>query len=521
MLPQADILLPEQVPITVGTMIRTKPPQRERVKQALLNPLTIQRNLNNKRFYHFFRYFWDEVSTTSLQDNWHIEYLCDELQKVVERVAAGKPKLYDLIINVPPGTTKTTIVNIMLNAWAWTKYFKLKFASASYSSSLSMEVSDKVRDLLDSDKFREMYPELMIRVDKDTKSNFQVIRKLRTNKGKAYSIKNGGSRYTTSVGGTLTGFHGDLLLVDDPINPKQAMSETMLKTVNNWLDQTLSTRLIDKKVSVMILIMQRLNQDDPTGHILKQGTPVKHICLPGEIVNYEKVLKPAYLKINYKNGLLDPNRLPFLVLENMRKKLGQYGYAGQIGQNPVPLTGGMFKVDMFQYITHPFAEVNYVQTVRYWDKAGTKDGGAYTVGVKMSKLRNGKFIVEDVKRGQWSTGERERIIRATAEADGVHVEIWIEQEPGSGGKESAENTIRNLAGFRVYAERPSGDKVYRADPYSVQVEVGNVYLMQAPWNKDYIDELKYFPNGTYKDQVDASSGAFHALVRKKQVRRIR
>jgi predicted phage terminase large subunit-like protein len=100
------------------------------------------------------------------------------------------------------------------------------------------------------------------------------------------------------------------------------------------------------------------------------------------------------------------------------------------------------------------------------------------------------------------------------------VEVWVEQEPGSGGKESAEGTIRNLAGFRVYAEHPTGDKVHRADPYSVQVNVGAFQILTAMWNRDFIEEHRFFPFSTYKDQVDASSGAFNKLVGKKFVRRI-
>jgi predicted phage terminase large subunit-like protein len=138
----------------------------------------------------------------------------------------------------------------------------------------------------------------------------------------------------------------------------------------------------------------------------------------------------------------------------------------------------------------------------------------------MTRLKNGMFLVDDVKRGQWGSAERERIIRQTAEADGKKVFIVVEQEPGSGGKESAENTIRNLAGWMVQAERPTGDKTLRADPFSVQVNNGNVLLRTAVWNKSYMDEFELFPNSSYKDQVDASSGAFNFLIKKKRVRRI-
>jgi len=127
-------------------------------------------------------------------------------------------------------------------------------------------------------------------------------------------------------------------------------------------------------------------------------------------------------------------------------------------------------------------------------------------------------LVSDVKRGRWSSDQRERIIRETAEADGHGTMIYFEQEPGSGGKESAEATARNLAGYSAYADRPTGDKVYRADPYSVQVNNGNVLLLNAAWNQDFIEEHRFFPYGTYKDQVDSGGGSFNKLAAKRQAR---
>jgi predicted phage terminase large subunit-like protein len=180
----------------------------------------------------------------------------------------------------------------------------------------------------------------------------------------------------------------------------------------------------------------------------------------------------------------------------------------------------MFKVDHFNMMTSypPLNEVLF--SVRYWDKAASPEEGAFTVGVKMSKLTRNRWLVEDVKRGRWGSHERERIIKETAFADGTDVIIWVEQEPGSGGKESAEDTIRNLPGFVCRAERPTGDKIYRADPYSVQVNVGSVSLMLAFWNREFIEEHRFFPFSTYKDQVDAAGGAFNKLVTKKECSRI-
>ena len=177
---------------------------------------------------------------------------------------------------------------------------------------------------------------------------------------------------------------------------------------------------------------------------------------------------------------------------------------------------------MFKINRLPIVETVRVQdikkTIRYWDKAATEDDGAYTAGVKMSKLADKSFLIHNVVRGQWSAEVRERMIRKTAEADGKDVRVYLEQEPGSGGKESVEASIKNLVGFAAYADRPTGDKIRRADPYSVQVNISNVSLLRGDWTQAYKEELEIFPFGTYKDQVDASSAAFNILAAKKDVR---
>jgi len=141
----------------------------------------------------------------------------------------------------------------------------------------------------------------------------------------------------------------------------------------------------------------------------------------------------------------------------------------------------------------------------------------------MSKLSSGKYVIWDVVKGHWSTENREAVIKSTSDADATErpTRIGIEQEPGSGGKESAESTIRNLAGHAVYADPPTGDKVFRADPFSVQVNNGNVILIKGDWIHDFKEEMALFPVSTYKDQIDAAAGAFSMLKGKRQVRSLR
>jgi predicted phage terminase large subunit-like protein len=155
--------------------------------------------------------------------------------------------------------------------------------------------------------------------------------------------------------------------------------------------------------------------------------------------------------------------------------------------------------------------------VRYWDRAATTGAGDWTVGALIGEAE-GVFYLADVVRGQWGSGERERVIRQVADADGSQVEIHLEQEPGSSGKDSVESTIRALAGFTVRPDKVTGNKLERAQPLAAQAEVGNVKLVRGSWNETFLQELHAFPTkGVPDDQVDAASGAFNALKRRREL----
>lgn len=159
---------------------------------------------------------------------------------------------------------------------------------------------------------------------------------------------------------------------------------------------------------------------------------------------------------------------------------------------------------------------NVIRRVRYWDKAGTEkrstNDPAFTCGCLMSLLKSGRPVIEDIVRGQWESGPREARIRQVAEMDGKDVTVVVEQEPGSGGKESAQNTIRNLLGFNVKVDRVTGSKEKRAEPLATQVYHGNVSAVKGEYLPDFLKELRFFPVGKFKDQVDAASGAFNHLA---------
>jgi len=494
--------------------------QLRQIKSFLNNPNALLSDKCLRSFFSFVVEFWDVVVNDTPIFNWHIPYICGEMTKMVNRVSKMQPSLYDLVINIPPGSTKSLLTTVFFPAWCWAKWPHLKFIKTSYSSTLSLEHAEACRDVVKSDKYQTLFPYIRIKRDKDKKSNFKI--QYQDQETKIW--KNGGNLFSTSVEGTLTGFHGHFLLVDDPIDPFKAYSKSQLENVNRWLEQVLPTRKVEKSVVPTVMIMQRVDEYDPSWALLelkKQGYPVKLICLPGiakktadkQNVHPEEVRK----YYNKQNGYLDPIRLNDKALNDLELKLGQYGYLSQVQQNPKSAGKGMFKsgkVNIVDLETFNLAP-KLIRIVRYWDKAGTQDGGKFTAGVKMGALKGGKFIILDVVRGQWGSSRREAKIDETALDDSNQVLIKIEQEPGSGGKESAEatrNRLRNM-GMKVKTDRPTGDKIYRADPWSVVWNRGDVYLVEADWNDDYLDEHKRFPGGTrtLKDQVDASSGAYAEL----------
>jgi len=456
----------------------------------------IRASIYKESFYEFMRGMWSEVIPETPVWNWHIKFLCDELQIVAERIFRNEPKKYDLIINVPPGSTKSTICSVMFPSWVWTRMPSFRSMCASYSFHLANDLSRKSRDVTKSDLYQRLFPEITIRSDQDTKAYF--------------ANTDGGIRYAVGTGGSITGMHGHALIGDDLIDPQMASSDADIKSSNEWLSETFSSRKVNKAVTPLILIMQRLHQNDSTAFRLNQRSagPVRHICLPAEL---NENVKPTEVRDFYgKRGLLDIKRLPRSVLKQSLGELGEFGYAGQMLQNPVPRGGAMFKVDNLT-ITDTVPKLR--ETVRFWDKAGTKGGGAYTVGVKMAIDYDGNYWVLDVVRGQWEAYRRESMIEQMAHLDGISVRVGVEQEPGAAGKESAQNTIKRLAGYKVQGDPATGDKETRADTFASQVNGGTVFLKRGPWNAEYVEELRYFPRSTYKDQVDASSGAFAMLSR--------
>lgn len=285
---------------------------------------SVKAEMAKRSLYFFFKEFWEIISPgNTLVENWHLKYLCDELQEVAMRAMRGEPKAYDLIINVPPGSSKSSIASIALPAWMWTVSASSKTITGSHAATLSLSLAVKARDVIESEKYKLMFPSIIMKDDVNNKGLYGNI--------------HGGMRISTSAGTSIIGHHAHVIIVDDPLSLTPSSIE--IDNANMWLD-SLTTRKVDKDVTPIILIMQRLAENDTTGYMLNKGGKVKHICLPASLTGD---VSPAEMAEKYVDGLLDPRRMSFETLEDSRLNLGSAKYEAQFLQSPSPAGGGIIK----------------------------------------------------------------------------------------------------------------------------------------------------------------------------------
>lgn len=459
--------------------------------------LAIEREYCERHLVNFVKKAWPIMEpATPYVHGWHIDAICEHLEAVSEG------RIRNLLINIPPRHAKSLLLAVFWPCWEWTVRPHTRWLFSSYAQQLSVRDSAKCRRLILSPWYQSLWGgKYKLNDDQNAKMRFE-------NSSTGY-------RLATAVGAAATGEGGDIVAVDDPHSAQQAASDVQREAALVWWSETMSTRLNDAKTGRKVIVMQRLHERDLSGFVLEQGG-YEHLCLPAEYEpNRQCVTSIGWSDPRQEEGeLLWPERLGEVEIEDRKRELGEYGYVGQFQQRPAPRGGGMFPVERFRILDIPPEKDDISASVRYWDKAGTAGSGAYTVGVLMHRLKDGRYVIEDVVRGQWEALDREKRIKQTALSDGKAVQIWVEQEPGSGGKESAEATIRNLTGFVVKADRVTGEKEVRADPYAAQVQGGNVSLVYGPWIRQFLAEHEVFPVGQYKDQVDAAAGAYIKVYRK-------
>ena len=425
-------------------------------------------------FYQRRKYLWQRAN--------HHKIVCDALMRVY------RGECNRLIINIPPRYSKTEIAVVNFIAWALGQVPDAEFIHASYSSTLAVNNSSSVRDLVQHEAYQQIFPNL--RLASDAKAH--------------WATTDGGVLYATGAGGTITGFgagkhrpgFGGAIIIDDPHKADEATSDVVRKGVIDWFQNTLESRKNSKETPI-ILIMQRLHEEDLSGWLLAGGNGEKwnHVCLSA-ITDEGEALWPE------KHSIEDLRRM---------ERSAPYVFAGQYRQRPAPPDGGIIKPGNIEIVDA--IPAGNIRWCRGWDFAATvKKEADFTAGGKLGLMPDGRYIIADMERDQLGPDARDTLIKNTAIADGKPVKISIPQDPGQAGKTQVLYLTRALAGFNVKSSPESGDKVTRASPLAAQINVGNVLMLRGPWNKELTDEMKLFPNGKHDDQVDALSRAFEELI---------
>ena len=432
-------------------------------------------------FFTFVKTFWHTFVSETPIWNWHIEYLCKELQKVAEDVRDKKPCEFDyFIINVPPGSSKSSIISILYPMWCWIIDPAQRFICGSYSATIAEDLADKARKVFISDLYRELFP------------NIGVVGEAKTK----LENKHFGERYTVSTGSSVTGVHASQIIIDDPLNASHANSDTERQTANKWLTETLSSRKTDKKVSAVILVMQRLHEDDPTGFLLSKNLRIKHICLPAELS--ENIL-PNELSIFYQDDLLDPVRLDREALDKAKEEIGSYAYAGQYMQTPVDLAGGIFKKEWFMIVDAGYKP----RTIHFQlDTAFTANSLNDPTGI-LTYYKDG----QDVYITNWTAKRLEfpdlcAFIPSHVREHGYNDSSLIRVEPKASGLSLIQQLTKETNLNITASENPVNDKVTRAAAITAKCEAGRVKLIRGAWNEAFLNELCGFPRMKHDEAVD-------------------
>jgi predicted phage terminase large subunit-like protein len=478
-------------------------PKKAQVDTATLG-IDIERELYKKSFYQFYKAAYKVLEPNSdFKDNWHIKYLCEVLQAEAERIAAGKPKQGDIIINIPFRASKSLICSIIFPCWCWISFPWMRFITASYSASLSLGLGTQSRDILTSTWFTSLYPHLVLKQDSNAKGEYE----------NNYT----GKRISTSVGGTVTGKGANFLLIDDPLKPEDGSSPVKIKECQEWYDGTMYNRVNNFEVDSRIIIMQRLAEEDLCGYLLKKSPgKYRHICIPATDEEASNI-KPAHLGQYYQDGLFWPNRFSKAVLADFLENMGSRKYANQLMQKALPSEGGLFLED---WITGTNSQ-NILTKSQLLDKIGGRHceyqlwvDGAETADIRndatcymlTTKLDN-QLVVLDVqwRRKIFTDLARDLIsyLSENATSSTPISRTWIE------GKSVGKHLLAEMkekVPSKVFREvQPGRDSKYqRAKGIQSFVEGGRVLLVQGSWNQAFIEELAAFTDGKtgHDDSVD-------------------
>jgi predicted phage terminase large subunit-like protein len=475
---------------------------------------------------------WHVVVGEPLKWSWHMQVLCDHLQAQLERGRFGKPKCPRLLINIPPGTSKSLILNVFAVAWHWTWAPQWSVICASANPRIVLRDSVKCRDLITSDWYVKTFaPKWKLADDQNAKGSYKNIV--------------GGFRISMGAGSSgITGEHAAALFFDDLLDAAEAHSETSRDSINNWFDQAAGNRLNDLQNDTVTMIAQRLHEEDPPGHVIAQGT-WEHLKIAMERELDERCKCHSCVRgktflgwtdpRKIEGEILDPVRFPLEVLKGPEwpektggelKRLGEAGYAGQMQQHPSSAKGNMFKREWWRFYTrdkreHPrpmgatqlparFLSIGHkwVGLIQSWDCA-FKDltSSDRVCGGVLGMIGADIFVLDLFWDQAGFTRTCDEVLRMRREWPASRT-VLIEDK--ANGTAAIEVLGRKIPG--VIAVEPEGGKEARAAAAVPTVEAGNVYLPEgAPWLEQWFDEFSGFPLSKHDDAVDMLSQAIRRL----------
>jgi predicted phage terminase large subunit-like protein len=421
--------------------------------------------------------FWGHIIAEEPVWNWHIKELCDILQKAGISVAKRQPKDKDIVINIPPGTSKSTICTIMFPAWLWIIDPTLAILTGSYAASLSLEHATKSRMIITSDLYTRLFPYVVLKDDQAAKSNYQTTKN--------------GARITTSTDGTATGRHAHIIILDDPQNSQMANSEKERQRTNAFVSGTLATRKVDKNITLTIFVQQRLHPQDVTGFLFGRGKEYTHICLPAEL---SKVLKPDTWAVNYRDGLLDPIRLSHKILEEMKVDLGSRNYNTQMGQDAegdkdsiikeawMPIVSALKFEELRKEYTRNMPFVDFFIDTAYTDNTANDPSALIAV----QKFGDIVYVLEAVE--VWlEFPEFIKFLQAFCQRNGYTNSSRVRIEPKASGK-SVVQVLKTTHLNVSEAPAPTKSKLERLNAIAPKVEAGKIRIVDGLWNSPFIQQ---------------------------------
>ena len=419
--------------------------------------------------------------------NWHIELIAEGLQ----RCCAGK--LRRLIINVPPRYLKSHLTSICFPAWLLGHQPNAQIICVSYAQDLSNRLAADCRCVIASDWYQDLFPEARLAADRQSVHDFSTTQR--------------GFRLATSVGGVLTGRGADFIIIDDPLKPDEALSETLRNSVNEWYDNSVLSRLNDKRTGCIILVMQRLHEDDLVGHVLKHGDwDVLNFRAVAE-ENETHVVDTPYGRrefVRQQGEALHSEREPLEILAGIREIMGEYNFAAQYQQAPAPAGGGLIKTQWFKIFRPEERPKEFELIFQSWDTANkSSELSDYSVCTTWGVIDKHLYLLEVLQR-RLNYPDLRRTVKQQAEIYRVKT-ILIED------KASGTQLIQDLIADRVHGVtryQPKMEKIMRMHSVTSTIENGFVHIPEhAPWLAEYLHELAVFPRGRFDDQIDSTSQA--------------